>query len=49
VQECVEEAVLNSVLMAETTVGHLGHVRYAVPHDYLLGACRRAGVLPRRA
>jgi len=45
VQECVEEAVLNSLLMAATTAGHLGHIRYAVPHEYLLGACRRAGVL----
>jgi D-aminopeptidase len=41
-QESVEEAVLNSLLMAATTAGHLGHVRYAVPHDYLLDACRRA-------
>jgi D-aminopeptidase len=46
VQEAVEEAVLNSVLMATTTRGHGGHVRQACPHEYVLRACRAAGVLP---
>jgi len=45
VLESVEEAVLNSLLMASTTAGYLGHVRHAVPHDFVLRACRRAGVL----
>jgi len=45
IQEAVEEAVLNSVFMARTTVGYLGHVKYACPHDFVLRACRNAGVL----
>jgi D-aminopeptidase len=43
--EAVEEAVLNSVFMAATTAGHQGRVQYAVPHDFVLRACRQAGVL----
>jgi D-aminopeptidase len=43
--EAVEEAVLNSMFMAVTTTGHQGRVQYAVPHDFVLRACRRAGVL----
>ena len=46
VQEAVEEAVLNSIFMATTTHGHQGHVRYACPHEFVLRACRAAGVLP---
>jgi len=46
VQEAVEEAVLNSVFMATTTHGHDGHVRHACPHEFVLRACRAAGVLP---
>jgi D-aminopeptidase len=46
VQEAVEEAVLNSVLMAATTQGYRGHVAHACPHDYVLRACRAAGALP---
>lgn len=45
VQEAVEEAVLNSVFTAATTVGYRGHVAYACPHDFVLRACRNAGVL----
>ena len=45
VQEAVDEAVLNSLFMAVTTVGHLGHTRYAVPSDFVVRACRDAGVL----
>jgi D-aminopeptidase len=47
VQEAVEEAVLNSVFMARTTVGYRGHVKYACPHDFVVRACWSAGVLPR--
>ncbi|MGC4108160.1 MAG: P1 family peptidase [Thermomicrobiales bacterium] len=32
-QEAVEEALLNSLFMAKTTVGHQGHVRHAIPLD----------------
>jgi D-aminopeptidase len=46
VQEAVEEAVLNSVFMATTTEGHQGHVLRACPHEFVLRACRAAGVLP---
>lgn len=46
VQEAVEEAVLNSVFMATTTHGHQGRVAYACPHEFVLHACRAAGVLP---
>jgi D-aminopeptidase len=45
VQEAVEEALLNSLLMAETTVGYRGNVRYAVPHRFVLDRCATAGVL----
>lgn len=45
VREAVEEAVLNSVFMATTTVGYQGHVRHACPHDFAVDACRKAGVL----
>ncbi len=34
--EATEEAILNSVFMAETTTGFRGHIRYAVPLDYVL-------------
>jgi D-aminopeptidase len=33
--EATEEAILNSIFTAETTAGHLGHVRRAVPLDYV--------------
>jgi D-aminopeptidase len=36
VQDAVEEALLNSLFMAQTTKGYKGHVKYAVPHDRLL-------------
>jgi D-aminopeptidase len=45
VQEAVEEAVLNSVFMATTVAGYRGHVLYACPHDFVVRACRQAGVL----
>lgn len=36
VQEAVEEAILNSLFMATTTRGVDGHVRFAVPHGYVV-------------
>ncbi len=35
VQDAVEEAILNSLFMAETTVGFKGRVRHAVPLEYV--------------
>lgn len=45
VLEAAEEAVLNSLFMARTTVGFEGRVRYAVPHDRMRELLRahRAG------
>jgi D-aminopeptidase len=43
--DAVEEAILNSVFMATTTVGFRGHVRQAVPLDYVVRVCRDRGVL----
>ena len=45
VQDATEEAILNSVFMATTTIGHRGRVSHAVPLDLVTGACRAAGVL----
>jgi D-aminopeptidase len=42
VLEAAEEAVLNALLMARTTVGFRGHTLYAVPHDRLLALIGRA-------
>ncbi|GHJ43701.1 D-aminopeptidase [Catellatospora sp. TT07R-123] len=41
VQEAVEEALLNSLFMARTTVGFRGRVKFAVPHDRLLNLLGR--------
>lgn len=38
--ECVEEAILNALFMAETTHGPNNHVRHAVPHDYVVQKLR---------
>lgn len=43
VLEAVEEALLNSLLMAETTTGYQGHVKYALPHAPLLDRLRAHG------
>lgn len=43
--ECVEEALLNSVFMAETTYGPDNRVRHAVPVDFVLAKLRDRGVL----
>ncbi|MFU8875398.1 P1 family peptidase [Micromonospora sp. SL4-19] len=40
VLEAVEEALLNSLFMARTTVGFQGHVKYEVPHDRMLDLLR---------
>lgn len=40
--DCVEEAILNSLLMARTTTGYQGHTKYAVPHEVVRGACEAA-------
>ena len=42
-QEAVEEALLNSLFMAETTVGHHHRVRHAVPHAFVRERLRQAG------
>ena len=46
VQEAVEEALLNSLFMAETTVGYRGHVRQAVPLDAVRDRLVAAGQVP---
>ena len=46
--ESVEEAVLNSLLMATTTVGFRGRRAEAVPHDALLRRLAAAGVVEER-
>ncbi|HVB41543.1 MAG TPA: P1 family peptidase [Streptosporangiaceae bacterium] len=42
VREAVDEAILNSIFMATTTAGYAGHVRYAVPLDYVVRGGRQA-------
>ncbi len=37
--EATYEAILNSLLLATTTTGYLGHTRQAVPLDYVTRAC----------
>lgn len=43
--DCVEEALLNSVFMAETTRGPDNHVRHAVPVDAVLARLRERSVI----
>jgi D-aminopeptidase len=43
--DATEEAILNSLLAAETTVGFRGHVRHAVPLDRVRRLCAARGVL----
>jgi D-aminopeptidase len=43
--EAAEEAILNSLFMAETTTGFRGHVRRAVPLDHVRELCSARGVL----
>ncbi len=40
--DSTEEAILNSLFMAETTTGFRGHVRHAVPLDAVRAVCRPA-------
>jgi D-aminopeptidase len=44
--DAAEEAILNSLLAAETTAGFRGHVRHAVPLDRVRQLCAARGVLP---
>jgi len=43
--DAAEEAILNSLLAAETTAGFRGHVRHAVPPDLVRRRCAARGVL----
>jgi L-aminopeptidase/D-esterase-like protein len=43
--ECVEEALLNSVFMAETTLGPDNHVRHAVPHGFVMEKLHGRGIV----
>jgi D-aminopeptidase len=43
--DAAEEAILNSLFMAETTTGFRGRVRRAVPLDHVLELCAARGVL----
>ena len=47
VQEAVAEAVLDSLFLATTTRGVHGHVRHAVPLDFVVEKCTAAGVFER--
>lgn len=40
VREAVEEAILNSLFMAETTTGYRGRVRHAVPIPHIVRSLR---------
>lgn len=40
--DATEEAILNSLFMAETTTGFRGHIRHAVPLDAVRAAVRQA-------
>ncbi|HEV2239403.1 MAG TPA: P1 family peptidase [Streptosporangiaceae bacterium] len=43
--DATEEAILNSLFMADTTTGFRGHVRPAVPLDRVRRLCAARGVL----
>jgi D-aminopeptidase len=45
--DVTEEAILNSLLAADTMTGFRGHVRHAVPLDHLRQLCLARGVLAR--
>jgi D-aminopeptidase len=45
VMEGVEEAILNALFMAETTHGHHGHIRHAVPHEFVTEECAKRGIV----
>ena len=46
--DATEEAILNSLFMAETTTGFRGHVRHAVPLDAVRAAGRSAAARAAR-
>lgn len=41
--EATVEALLNSLFLATTTIGYQGHVKHAVPLDFVVGACQPIG------
>ncbi|GAB4122442.1 MAG: P1 family peptidase [Roseiflexaceae bacterium] len=41
VADATEEAILNALVAAETTIGHQGHMAYALPHDALQQVMQR--------
>jgi D-aminopeptidase len=43
--EAVEEAILNSMFMAETMVGRDNHVRYALPIDLVVDLLEKHGII----
>jgi D-aminopeptidase len=45
VADAVEEAILNSVFMATTTIGYRGRIKRAVRLQLVTSACRAAGVV----
>jgi D-aminopeptidase len=45
VQDAVEEAILNALFLAETTRGVNGHLRHAVPLDYVVKVLRTCRML----
>jgi D-aminopeptidase len=44
--DAADEAILNSLFMADTTTGLRGHVRHAVPLDRVQRLCAARGPLP---
>ncbi|WP_181445422.1 P1 family peptidase [Flexivirga caeni] len=46
-QEATEEALLDSLFLATTTQGADGHVKHAVPLDFVIEKCAMAGVFDR--
>jgi D-aminopeptidase len=47
-EEATEEAVLNALTMATTTVGRDGNTAYALPLDRLVSIVRAHGGMPGR-
>ena len=45
VRDAAEEAILDSLFLATTTYGVDGHVKHAVPLDFVVEKCRAAGIL----
>ena len=47
VREATEEAVINSILKATTTIGRDGHVVDAIDPDDVVRVCRKFGVISK--